>query len=284
MTKAIHILSTAPARARMRQGDDFQYSPRPFEVICTALSALMWRNTNGPVGLFTDSYGYEYYRNIGILDIWDAGINIEVLENMPDINHSIFWAASKLFALREESAPVAMIDTDLIIWKNLDNFFEKDSISVLHREELIECYVNKEDLKVRPGYSFNPEWNWKEKPCNTAFAYFNNQDFKQDYIAHAMDFMTGNNEPAMENVSQMVFAEQRLLAMHAASKGIGIIPLVDDPFQKENDIFTHLWGAKDMAREFPHQAEMLVNSMMNKLRSLSEDTARTLASKFNLTL
>ena len=86
MTKAIHILSTAPARARMRQGDDFQYSPRPFEVICTALSALMWRNTNGPVGLFTDSYGYEYYRDIGILDVWDAGINTEVLENMPDID------------------------------------------------------------------------------------------------------------------------------------------------------------------------------------------------------
>ena len=114
MTKGIHIWSTAPG-SKKRGGRP--YEPAYFELVCLALSALMWRRYNGSIKFYTDSESYAWFAGHDLLDIWDAGVDTDVLDAIPSsINQEIFWAASKLFALRAESAPVAMVDTDLIIW------------------------------------------------------------------------------------------------------------------------------------------------------------------------
>ena len=263
MTTGLHIFSTAPG-VRKRAGKPF--SLPAFEVICQALSALMWRKLNGPIKFYGDRAACRWLDGLGMLDLYDT-VDDRVLEAIPaDINQEIFWAGAKLFALQAEKAPVAMVDTDLIVWKPLDGLLQ-DPLTVLHREDLIECYIRKEYLKIRPDYVFDPGWDWTVRPCNTAFAYFGDDAFKDRYVEKAVDFMRGNGEYPKEMVSQMVFAEQRLLAMEAAKEGFGIHTLVGDPFEEGNEVFTHLWGAKNIARNDKGQCRLLVLSMMNKIKA-----------------
>ena len=106
---AIHVNWTKPFFAKNK---DRMYSIDDFEILSTILSALLWRDLNGPIKLYTDGAGYEFYRMLGILDIWDGGIDVHTLESIPtSIDPEIYWAAAKIFAIRNEKAPVVMMDS-----------------------------------------------------------------------------------------------------------------------------------------------------------------------------
>ena len=275
MTRALHILSAVPGRD-FRQGRP--YAPDFFEAACGVLSALMWRKLNGTVKFYLDGEAYAWFDGNGLLDAYDGGVDVKTLEEIPpQIDQRIFWASPKLFALKAEKAPVAMMDLDLVIWKNLDAVLAANPLTVLHTESLRECYLPPEALKTRPGYAFDPAWSWTEAlPFNTGFAHFADQAFKDLYVEKAVDFMWDNKERARENVSQMVFAEQRLLSMLARARGIRTGLLVEDPFNPANDVFTHLWGTKQLARQDPGQRARLVRALMVRIRDLDPALYRKL--------
>ena len=262
MTTGLHIFSSAPG-IKKRAGGPFGLPY--FEMVCLALSAVMWRKLNGPIRFYGDKAACDWLESRGMTGLYES-VDDQVLEAIPpQVNQEVFWAGAKLYAIRAEKAPVAMVDTDLIVWKCLEGMLH-DPLTVLHREDLIECYIKKEDLKIRPGYSFDPDWDWTVRPCNTAFAYFGDEVFKNRYVEKAIDFMWDNGDYPKEMVSQMVFAEQRLLAMEAVKSGVQIHDLIDNPYREDNTLFTHLWGAKNIARVHPDQNTLLVQAMMNKLR------------------
>lgn len=276
MTKALHVNSTAPFRIRQKGK---KYKIDSFEILTTILSALTWRRNNGTIKLYADSMALEYYDSLGILDLWDGGIDTKTLDRAPDnIDQNIFWAAGKLIALRNEPAPVAMIDTDLIVWRPITDILQREKVSVLHRESLNpEVYIRKEHLKIRPGYRFDPEWDWEEPACNNALVYIADQEFKDYYTDCAIDFMTENREQPEELVSQMVFAEQRMLAMCARQKQFPVHHFLDDPFQQDNTTFTHIWGGKSIARMYANQDEMLCSVLLRKIEKLFPDYYRKIS-------
>lgn len=267
MIQAIHINSTVPYTMK-NLGKAYKIDD--FELLTTVLSALMWRKLNGPIKLFTDEIGLEYYTSLNICDLWDAGIDTQVLESVsPNLNQEIFWAAAKIFALQHQQAPVAMIDTDLIVWKNISNILSKQQFAVIHREAINEeYYLPKHLLKKAENYKFDDAWDWTELPCNTSFAYFSNTQFKDYYTKCAIDFMMDNHEYPHEMVSQMVFAEQRIVSMCAKKMNIPIYHFLDDPYQADNSLFTHLWGAKQVARDNNHQRKLLCAALLNKIEEL----------------
>ena len=118
------------------------------------MSALLWKKFNGPIKLYTDDAGLDYLKSVGLASLWDI-INVDTLNSIAkDIDQKVFWAGAKLYALRAESAPVAMIDTDLFIWKDISSYCNYKKLVTLHREDLIECYPPIEGLNVAEGYSF----------------------------------------------------------------------------------------------------------------------------------
>lgn len=264
MITAIHINSTAPFAMN---NPGVTYRIQDFDLLTTVLSVVMWRELNGPVKLYTDTTGRDYYDSLGLLGLWDE-VNTAVVENIPDtVNQQIFWAASKIFALRNEPAPVAMIDTDLIVWKNIAGELAGKRFAVLHREELYEsCYLPGFYLKKRDGYRFDPAWDWTVMPCNMALAYFADAAFKRYYTDCSIDFMTGNNEYPEEMISQMVFAEQRIVSMCATKMDVPIHHFLDDPFQPDNDCFSHIWGAKEIARSDPGACRELCEALLRKIK------------------
>lgn len=227
-----------------------EYYIEDFELLTTILSALKWQEFNGDIQMITDEVGAAYYRKIGLEKIWNLGINDSLEKNMPDnINPCTFWAAGKLYALKKQMAPCVMLDTDFIIWEPLEEVLLKHDVTVIHREVLQESvYPPKEKLKVHSSYYYPKEWNWTIDACNTAFACFNHEGFKDYYVKQALRFMHSVEE---ENwLTYMVFAEQRLLAMCAEEKKIDLFSLstLEDLFESHQKQFTHIWGYKQAMR------------------------------------
>lgn len=240
--KGIHIISTAPFFAKNPNG---AYFMNKFELYTAVLSALSWKNLGGEILLAADNKGAEYIENLGIAKVWDS-IERVIPDNLEGINPKMFWAAGKLFALREIPAPLAMIDMDFILWKMPE--LPPNRIVAAHRENITpSVYPAISYFKFKRR--FNTEnMNEKVLPMNTAFLYLPEEDFKQYYVNRSIAFMKSAAD-CDDYLCYMVFAEQRLLAVCAEEKKIGSQVLMDkDELFFPREDYTHIWGAKQVLR------------------------------------
>ncbi len=219
-----------------------------FDILTTILSALKWRELNGKINLITDSEGYRYYASRKLLDLWD-----EVscgLDKIPEsIDSKSFWAGGKIFSLKETTGPVAMIDTDFIVWDRLA-FDNMPDLTVIHSEDIYsDVYPDIGHFKMKQGYIFNPDFNWRCRPYNTAFTVIKNENLKNTFCHEAITFM--ENSFPQDNLTYMVFAEQRLLSMVAEMTKSEVLEIstMEKLFRDGEKYFTHTWGMKQQMRD-----------------------------------
>lgn len=239
---AIHINWTKPFTNKTNK----PYETEDFEILTTVLSALKWRDKNGSIKMVTDSIGLEYYKNIGLSRIWN---DIECSLDNIDVNADVYWAAGKIFALKKQNAPIAMIDTDFIVWDSID-FDSLCDLTVIHFEDLYpDVYPPKEHFNV-DNYSFDTRFDWTIPACNTAFCVIKNNEFLKYYTEKSIEFMHSTKETS-DRLTYMVFAEQRLINMCAKVMGINAQSFSDlyNLFSEENNMFTHTWGMKQQMRD-----------------------------------
>lgn len=241
---AIHINWTKPFMNKSHG----EYMTEDFELLTTILSALMWRKKNGSITMVTDTVGAEYYRKIGIDCIWD---DIEVILDDVDVNPDVFWAAGKLYALSKKTAPVAMIDTDFIVWETLD-FDALGDAAVIHFEDLYPDVYPPKEYFNNTNYTFDDRLDWSVKACNTAFCVIKNDELLKLYTSMAIDFMRASEETD-DRLKYMVFAEQRLLPMCAKMSGaeVSAFSNLNELFSEQEKRFTHTWGMKQQMRDNP---------------------------------
>ena len=265
---ALHVFWTRPF---LMGNTGWEFDLDDFEVISTVLSALLWRKYNGPIKLYTDKEGLDYYNRLGMIDLWNGGIDITTLSKIPEtIPADIFWAAGKIFAIKKEKAPFVVMDTDLMVWDSIAPYIEGNKLMAYHSEDLFDCYLPYEQLKKPANYTLNRKWDWTLKPYNTALTYFADDEatakFKKDYTQKAIKFMTNNTERPADTVSQMVFAEQRLFAMIAKLHVGYPIPTFLEYIDQQDRPFTHLWGSKFEARTNDEAQHNLCVSLGQALR------------------
>lgn len=219
-----------------------------FDILTTVLSALKWREKNGTITMVTDSTGFEFYKERNLLGLWDE-ITTD-LDNIPEyVDSQKFWAAGKLFALRGRTTPVAVLDTDFIVWDRIA-FDNLGDLTVIHREELYgDVYPDIYHFRMMRGYIFNPDFDWRINPANTAFYVLKSEDLRDFYIEEAEKFIEYADNG--DNLTYMVFAEQRLLPMCADVLGIEISEFsnIQRLFSDGERYFTHTWGMKQQMRE-----------------------------------
>jgi hypothetical protein len=222
------------------------------ELLTLSLSALSWRQHNGPILLYTDSSGARWFQDRKLDFLWNAGIDTSALCALESrVEPGVFWAAGKLAALVHERCPVVMMDLDFIAWEAIGQMVVGHNLVTAHREELCPgVYPERVSLGAPAGYMYDPEWDWDALACNTAFVYFNDDSLRDEYVREAFRFMEGNPAAPAEPVTHMVFAEQRLLGMVAERRGVSIGEFIPGGRVHDQGLFTHLWGAKhtmDMA-------------------------------------
>jgi len=271
--KAIHVNWTKPAA--VDKGAGWQYGMEEYDILSTILSALLWRKLNGPIKLYTDTFGLAYYERMGMTDLWNGGIDTEVLDNIPsDIPADIFWAGGKIYAIQKEDGPFVMMDTDLMVWQSLTPLIKDYQTLAFHPESMESYesgYLPLEMLKTPPRYTPDSSWDWTQNPVNTALTYYagdwGTKSFKKYYTDSAIKFMRGNTQRPKEMVSQMIFAEQRLYAM-CAKKQFGKVPTFLAFPEEEDRPFSHIWGNKAYARDNAEAGRMLCGEMTRIILTL----------------
>lgn len=229
---------------------DNKFFIEDFEILTTILSALKWREKNGSIKMITDSIAAQYYSSLKIDSIWDLGMDVSLDNIVPkEINPKIFWAAGKLFALKKSKAPCIMIDTDFIVWKPIYNLIKVNKICTIHKENIDEkVYPPKEYFHMKKEYNFDKQWDWSVLPSNTALLFMGDENFKNYYVNSSINFMM-NLKEAQDNITGMVFAEQRLISMCAKKKNINISEIMTlEKLFGGQDYFTHVWGFKNVMR------------------------------------
>ncbi len=241
--KAFHSNWTKPFFVRGGKA----YSMEDFDILTTVLSALVWRRNGGSIKMLTDSAGAEYYKSRGMDALWDGGVETVLDSVPPEIDPFLFWAGGKIWALKSCAEPMCMVDTDMIVWSDPSELTAGKEIAVAHLEEIKpEVYPGKSYFRMKADYTF-PDWDWNAAPCNTAFLYIKDMEFKNYYVGRSIEFMRGLSEDS-NVVIPMVFAEQRILAMCAAEKGKPVYSILDRYHLKNQSAITHVWGHKSRIR------------------------------------
>ena len=255
---AIHIASFAPAAAKGNTVPAIE----DFDLYCTVFSALQWRKNGGKITMCCDNAFAEYYKRIGFECIWD-NIDVCVPDDLEGVDPLMFWAAGKLFALREVNAPVVMIDMDFVAWKNPE--FGSEIIAA-HRENISDGIYPPLSFFQTHGHIL-PDFSEEVLPLNTAFLYIPDNDFKEFYTSQAIAFMKSAVK-CDDYLKYMVFAEQRIAAMCAEYTGTPVKTLLDkdDLFRPQSD-FTHLWGAKQAMRDHPELRSDFITKCRARLLS-----------------
>lgn len=247
-----------------------QYTIDDFEILTTILSALKWREHNGSIKMITDEIGASYYNKLGMEGIWDLGIDVSLDTCIQEeVNSDIFWAAGKIFALGLQETPCAMIDTDFIVWKPLKELLIDKEICTIHKEDIIpEVYPPLEYFNMKEEYTFNPKWDWGVLPCNTAFTYISSQEFKDYYTASSIDFMK-NFKKGNDRITNMVFAEQRLISMCANFMDLEVNELVKfkELSHGSQSYFTHTWGYKNVMRQDYNKRKEFCIKCMRRIKN-----------------
>ncbi|MBR5271245.1 MAG: hypothetical protein IKV64_03575 [Clostridia bacterium] len=257
---AIHVNWTAP----FYEKNECEYYIEDFEILTTILSALMWRKYNGKIKLVADKNAIKFYENAGLIELWNEVSELEI----DSINPNMFWAGAKLFALKEQKAPIALIDTDFIVWEKL-NFDKISDCGVIHFEELNNnIYPPKSYFEMNDGYVWK-DYDWKQKAANTAFCVFKNQKLINEYTHQTIEFMK-SAKTCDDYLRYMVFCEQRMLPMCAKKSGYKIneISKQSDLFSSDNKAFTHIWGMKQQMRDNnelrEHYCQKCINRIINE--------------------
>ena len=232
-----------------------------FDILTMILSALYWKKNNGNIDLIADEENISYVKSKCLEMLWD---NIYEIPNY-DINREMFWAGGKIFALREQKTPIAMIDTDMIVWSDISTKLN-EKIVAIHNEPLIpEIYKVKEYFKMKKDYKFDHRLDWNVYPSNTAFLYISDKEFKNFYCNESISFMQSSQDDS-DTLSYMVFAEQRLLSMCAKISDINIRYMINYPENLGNqDNFTHLWGYKKVLAESESERERFCKRCVKRI-------------------
>ena len=240
---AYHVLSTLPALIREPEKD---FSLAEFEILTLKLSALCWRRYNGPIYLVTDPVGAAYMQETGLDALYD-GVEVGLSRDNRNIPVEKFWASSKILALRERKLPCVILDMDLIVWEPLPLVGSK--VAAAHTEHIREdIYPPLSTFQVSKRYRF-PDWDETAEPLNTSILYMADEDFRDYYTRSAIDFMQYERHTPDDGVQCMVFAEQRILAMCAARKGLQVQTFLDyDHLDAPQTLITHTWSGKRCLR------------------------------------
>ena len=250
-----------------------------YELLMLILSVASYQKSNGPAKMYADEAALEYLESLSIDKCFKNGT--ELLTVPQGINPQMFWAAGKIEALRREQMPSVMIDTDLIVWKNLDYAFDRDTtdIAVIHREDITEStYPDPHRFRMTEEYEFPADWDFTVRPANTALLFIKDNGFKNRYVEHSMEFMRKSISDG-DNLCHMVFAEQRILPMCAVAEQMKIYSFCDNmDALREQKLFTHFWGHKNLLKFNQGERMSYCRRMMIRLRNEFPDMYEVAAS------
>lgn len=180
---------------------------KEFDLLMLFASVRLWKK-NHPEDtcvLYADSMTKGVIKDLSADYLWDE---IRLLGDNKFIDKNIFWASSKLQALRYIEEPVTILDTDFLAYKPLNNLL-KGNITVAHDENGIGYYPGPLDPYIRQVRHLVNRPNHRSVNC--CFVHIPDPTFTQYYAKNSLLLMEEFTKLRVPSSNYLVFAEQLYL-------------------------------------------------------------------------
>lgn len=200
--KGVHVNWTRPFFERHRlRGHGFKiqrelqdsYTQPNYQILYTILSILRWKQLNGPIKLYTDTIGLQFYQSLGIDKLYDE-IDTSVLDSYTEIDAAHFWTSGKIHCLQFETEPFTFLDQDFIVRGKVPN--HETDIAIGHWEiPRGYYYFTKEQFNQEVSHYKLPEdYNPNAWIPNTSFMQINNIEVIKHYVEEHKKMVNTKNE------------------------------------------------------------------------------------------
>ena len=183
-----HVYHTTPSLEIDGQKINDNYYMPDYELVVAFLSVLYWKKYNGKAILVSDQNFINFLEKIGALelDLWDEFKHLPYIPNSFD--KRTFWAAPKLYTLRELKTPFVIMDMDAYYMKKFRN--TSSDLVFGHYEDInFPLYPDPNFIIKKKDIFDKYDFQWNRFAINAAFIYFNNQQFLDEYTSKTIEFM-----------------------------------------------------------------------------------------------
>lgn len=197
-------------------------------------SVIQWKKHNPTftTELHVDHLTKVTFRRLGVLSLWDT---VKEVGKNNAIDKSVFWASSKLQALRTVEEPVVIMDNDFIVYRSFTDYL-KNRVVVAHDEDGTNYYLGPMDDYIKQVRHIinRPRLN----AINCSFLYLPEYKFTQGYAKRSLELMEEFTKLKVPNSKYLIYAEQLLLKHMLDEYKIEYDSLVDRIFDCQKDKFT----------------------------------------------
>ena len=203
-TKAIFVNWTKPFfykndaqgynKLKLSNMSDIEYDMVDFELIIQKIAVLNAKKYIGKTKLYTDTIGYNFYKKMGMLSLWDE-IDTETLntfDNNNDISAGRFWTTGKSIVIGKQTEPFIFLDNDFIIRGKLPNWiFDYDLVHTHWEIPRGEFFVTNQQVDEIGGID---DFYQNMLMPNTSFLYINNAQLCEEYLKKHLNIIKRNYE------------------------------------------------------------------------------------------
>lgn len=203
--KAIFVNWTAPFfykqdaqgynKLKMFDLPDTKYDVVDYELLIQEVAVRRAKKHIGKTKLYTDNVGYEFYKEKGMLLLWDE-IDTETLETFnkehPNVNPGRFWTTGKSIVMGKEPVPYLFLDLDFIVRDKIPSWvWNYDVVHTQWEIQRGEFFVFEYQLEKIGGI---PDFVQNMMMPNTSFVFMNNEKLRDEYYKKHLDLITREYE------------------------------------------------------------------------------------------
>lgn len=187
-------------------------------------SVTLWKKHNPKdyCVFYCDSMTKDFFDSLGVLNIWDEVI---IYNSKLNIDREVFWAASKVEVLSEQTEEIILMDHDTLVFKNIKEYLSKDKVTVCNLENGRGYYPTSIDPYLKQ-LSYKPRW--KTQSLNVSFLHLPDPDFTKEYAELSLKLMEELTVLKAPNAKYLIFAEQMLLRHLLDIKNINYQSIIKD--------------------------------------------------------
>lgn len=204
-----------------------------FELLMMFASVIQWKKHHPTFicELHADELTISTFKRLQALELWDS---VKLVGKNKAIDKSVFWASSKLQALRYVEEPVVIMDNDFIVYRSFHSFLQ-DKTVVAHDEDGSNYYLNPLDgfIKQVKHIINRPAL----KAINCSFLYLPDPNFTQHYAKTSLKLMEEFTKIQVPNSRYLIYAEQLLLKHLLDENKIQYDSLIDRIYKCSTDKF-----------------------------------------------
>jgi len=178
-------------KLKMYDLPETKYDIVDYELLIQEVAVRRAKKHIGHTKLYTDNVGYEFYKEKGMLPLWDE-IDTETLETFnkeyPKVNPGRFWTTGKSIVMGKEPVPYLFLDLDFIVRDNLPSWvWNYDVVHTQWEIQRGEFFVFEYQLEEIGGI---PDFVQNMMMPNTSFVFMNNEKLRDEYFQKHMDLIT----------------------------------------------------------------------------------------------